>query len=130
MRIQTNLYHNAILIEENILQKKLDKKIIDSKNLDGSEVAIVKDNKILKQTKSFTLDNYQSYLNNDEIFFLNEIDEYRVNGVYILKFKKPFDGAIIIHKKGLANKAEDIEDILLVLNPISVDVTSIGYDLF
>ena len=118
LRIQTNLYHNAISIEQDILQNTLNKKIINNANLDGAEVAIIKDNKIIMQTKLFTLNNYQSYLANDEIFFLKEIDEYKINGIYILKITKPFNGIIIIHKKGLSNKAEDIEDILLVLNPI------------
>jgi len=69
LRIQTNLYHNAILIEQNILQNRLNKKIIDNTNLDGAEVAIIQDDKIIMQTKLFTLNNYQSYLANDEIFF-------------------------------------------------------------
>jgi signal transduction histidine kinase len=118
LRIQTNLYHNAILIEQNILQNRLNKKIIENINLDGAEVAIIKNGKIIMQTKLFTLKDYQTYLTKDEIFFLKEVDEYKVNGIYILKITKPFDGIIIIHKKGLSNKAEDIEDILLVLNPI------------
>ena len=118
LRIQTNLYHNAVFIEDNILRNKLDKKRIYNKKLDGLEVAIIKDDKILKQTKLFTLNNYQSYLDDDEIFFLNRINSDRVNAVYILKFKKPFKGAIIVYKKGLYNKFEDIEDTLVVLNPI------------
>ena len=118
LRIQTNLYHKAIFVKENIVDNKLYKKRIDYKSLDGLEVAIIRDDKILKQTKSFTLNDYQSYLDDDKIFFLNRINSDRVNAIYILKFDKPFNGALIVYKKGLDNKFEDIEDTLVVLNPI------------
>ncbi len=114
LRVKNDLYHNAISIHEDISQKK----IINNRYLDGVEVAIIRDNKIINKTQNFTLENFQSYFTQNKIFFIYEVDEYKVDAIYILKFNKPFDGAIIVYKKGVFNKAEDIEDILLVLNPI------------
>jgi len=114
LRIQTRLYHDAVSVYDTLLNKKW----LNNKDLDDSEIAIVKDDKIIKQTKVFSLNNYKSYIDKDKVFFLNVVDEYRKNGIYILKFKNPFNGVIIIHKKDLSNKTEDIQDTLLVLNPI------------
>ena len=118
LRIQTNLYHDAVFVHDALLNTKKLKNHINNKYFDNFEVAIIKGNKLIKQTKVFSLNNYKSYIDKNEIFFLNKVDEYTKNGIYILKFKNPFDGVIIIYKKGLSNKTEDLQDILLVLNPI------------
>ncbi len=107
LRIETNLYHQAMNIYENNF--KINNKL--------SQIAIIKDNKVIKKNKHFTLD-INKYIHSDKIFFINEIDEYNVDAIYVLKFKKPYNGAIIIYQQGLSNKAEDIEDTLLVSVPI------------
>ena len=117
-KIEKNLKNEVTLIYENILQKKPNNKILDSKNLTISEILIFKNYKIIAKTKNFTLIDYSKYLKNRNTFFLDEIDEYRVDAVYVFRFKKPFNGIIILYKKALPNKAEDIEDILLFLNPV------------
>ena len=114
LKIQTNLYHNAVYVHEKMLKSNQ----IDLSKINDYEVAIVYNNHITKTTTHFTLKNINHYLQSDEIFFVKEIDEYNVNAIYILKFTKPYKGAIVIYKKGLSNKAEDLEDILLFLNPI------------
>jgi len=126
LRIQTRLYHDAVSVHDALLNKKW----LNNKDLDNSEIAIVKDDKIIKQTKVFSLNNYKSYINKDKVFFLNVVDEYRKNGIYILKFKNPFNGVIIIHKKDLSNKTEDIQDTLLVLNPILLILLVITGNMF
>ena len=109
LRVQTNLYHQALSIYENNL--------IIPKNTKYN-VGIIKNDKIMASTKDFNLKNYKKYIIGNEVFFVNEIDEYRVEAIYILRFKKPFNGAILVYQNNISNKAEDIEDTLLVLNPI------------
>ena len=114
LRIETNLYHTAISVKEALLKNKQ----IESLNLDGSEVVVIKNNKITQQTKTFKLKNPLKYTNRTKHFFLKEIDEYRIDGTYVLKIEKKLDSYIIVYKQGFSNKAEDVEDILLVLNPM------------
>jgi len=119
LKIEKDLENRVTLIYENILQQKPSDGVLDGVVLDGAEVVVFKNNKIINQTKTFTLKHYDIYLKKDkESFFLYEIDPYKVDAVYVFRFKKPFDGSIIIYKKGLSNKAENVEDILLILNPI------------
>jgi len=109
LRIQTNLYNQALNIYENNF---------NIKNKINYEIAVFKNNNLISFSNNFSIKDYNKYISKDEIFFINEIDEYKVEGIYVLKFKKPYTGAILVYQKDISNKAEDIEDILLVLNPI------------
>lgn len=118
LKLETNLYHKAAFVKDTVLNSNFNKERIENPNLDGFEVAIVKNSKIFKQTKRFTLKNYQPYFHKTKPFFINRVDDEQVNALYILKIKKPFNGAIVVYKKGLSNKFDDIQDTLLVLNPM------------
>jgi signal transduction histidine kinase len=113
LKIQTNLYQETLKIQNQLVKNKN----INLNNLDF-EIAIIKTNKIIHKTSRFTLKDYKKYIKKEQIFFLKEIDEYNVNAIYVLNINKPFKGYIVVYKKGISNKAEDVEDILLVLNPI------------
>ena len=79
--------------------------------------AIVKNNKIIKQNKSFTLKNFQSYLNQEKEFFTikyKEDDEY-IDALYITKNNDTFT---LIYKTHIDNKIEEFQDVLLLLVPI------------
>lgn len=111
LRIETSLYNKANKIKQSI----------DTQNFANdynSEFLILKDNKIFYKSQKFNLKNYKSYIKQNKEFFINEIDEYNIEAIYISKFTTPFNGTIILYKQHISNKAEDIEDILLVLNPL------------
>jgi len=118
LTIQTNLYHKAIYIQENILSDLTKNRLIKGDNLIGLEIAIIKSGKIIAQTESFTLKNFKKYIENENSFFVFEIEEENVEAIYRLNFKKPFKGVILIYQKGINNKAEDVEDTMLVLVPL------------
>jgi signal transduction histidine kinase len=118
LTIQTNLYHKAIYIQESILLGLTKNRLIKGNNLIGLEIAIIKSGKIIAQTESFTLKNFKKYIENENSFFVSEIEEENVEAIYRLNFKKPFKGVILIYQKGINNKAEDVEDTMLILVPL------------
>jgi len=111
LRIETSLYNRANKIKQSINIKKFT-------NDYNNEFLILKDNKIFYKSPKFNLKNYKSYIKENKDFFINGLDEYNIEAIYISKFTTPFYGTIILYKQHISNKAEDIEDILLVLNPL------------
>lgn len=113
LRIETNLYKYSVKIYEQLKENKELKFNNDSRY----QFSILKDKTLLYKTLHSSI-NIKKYLNKDKIFFINELDEYEVEAIYVLNFNTPFNGSIIINKHGISNKAEDVEDILLFLNPL------------
>lgn len=117
LTIETSLHHQAIYIYENILPDlRSGGSISHGKNY-TAEVAIVKNDIIIKKTDKFVLNKPLNYLHKEDNFFIIG-DEEDINALYVLRFRKPFNGAIIINEKEVDDKAEDVIDTLLVLNPI------------
>ena len=113
LRIETNLYQNSIKIYDQLKENKH----LKFYSIKAYQYCVLKDDKIIYKTKDFSID-LKKYIDKDKIFFVNEISEYEIDATYILKFNTPFNGSIIIKKQGISNKAEDVEDILLFLNPL------------
>jgi signal transduction histidine kinase len=118
LKIQNNLYYSARDILDELEENKLDKITFKYEKAHSIEAAIIKDNKIIKKTLHFNIDNFNNYINKKQIFFTKESGKHTINIIYILNFDKPFSGAILLQKRGLPNKAENIRNILLILNPI------------
>ncbi len=115
VNIETNLYHLASLIHKNLENKSFNalQNQNEFKNID----AIVLENEnILTQIGNFNIKDYKKYLEHKDIFFVNEVDKFNIDAIYVLHFKIPFQGSIIISKKSIHNKAEDIEQILFFLD--------------
>ena len=90
LRIETSLYNKANKIKQSI----------DTQNFANdynSEFLILKDNKIFYKSQKFNLKNYKSYIKQNKEFFINEIDEYNIEAIYISKFTTPFNGTIILY---------------------------------
>lgn len=118
LKIQNNLYYSARDMLDEIEENKLNEITFRYEKANHIEALIVRENEIIKQTENFKAINIYDYMNKEQIFFIEESDEHTVNVIYVLNFEKPFKGSIILMKKGLPNKAEDVQDILFILNPI------------
>ena len=114
LRIETNMYQSSLKVYDKFIKQIDNPKKIDLQNF---QFVILKDGKQIYKSKDFHK-NIDTYINKDKIFFINEISEYEIEAFYILKFTKPYRGTIVLYKKGISNKAEDVEDILLFLNPL------------
>lgn len=118
LQIKTQVYQEAMEIHEYVRDNENIKNIDKHIQLLNSSFILLQNNNPLYKSKNFSLENYKQYLNKDKSFFDKEVDEFYLDVVYVLEFEKPFKGVLIVSKKGLPNKAEDIENILLIVNPI------------
>lgn len=118
LKIQNNMYYNAKDMHDDIVEDELDEITFNYEKANGIAAAIVKNNEIIKKSEDFTIKNLSNYINKDQIFFSNESSNETVDVIYVLNFEIPYKGSIVLHKKGLPNEAEDIEEILFILNPI------------
>ena len=121
LSIQNNLYHKAVYINNQILLNNTQKKILSNKELESFDIAIVKEGKIIYQKGSTSFDSLIKFIDNKKSFFVfNKIDG--LEGLYILRIKDPFPGAILFYDKNvsskIATKLQEIKDILFVLEPI------------
>ena len=121
LSIQNNLYHKAVYINNQILLNNTQKKILSNKELESFDIAIVKEGKIIYQKGSTSFDSLIKFIDNKKSFFVfNKIDG--LDGLYILRIKDPFPGAILFYDKNvsskIATKLQEIKDILFVLEPI------------
>jgi len=115
--IETSLHHQATYVYEKILPDLYSGENINYRKNYTAEVAIVKNGIIIEKTDKFVLKKPLSYLLRDDSFFIIG-DEETINALYILRFEKPFKGAILINEKDIDDKVEDVIDTLLVLIPI------------
>ncbi len=111
--IETKLYHEAMDILVHFRTN-------DTSNLvlaNNSDILIMKNQKILYKSKTFSLKNIEEYFKNKNIFYIFEDskDDETVNAIYILKDE---GFSVFIYKKNIDNKIENFEDPLLVLDPI------------
>lgn len=118
LKIQNNMYYSAKDMHDEIVENKLHEITFKYEKANGIAAAIIQNDKIIKKSEDFTIKNLSEYINKDQIFFSNESSNETVDAIYVLNFETPYKGSIVLHKKGLPNKAEDIEEILFVLNPI------------
>jgi len=103
--IKTTLFNTAYEIEEKIESKQPIN--LEKYNLN---IAIFKNNKLIAKNSDINF-----HINTP--FFIKDYGEYLDAGI-MLKFKIPFEGEIIVIKKHIDDKSEDIVDTMLVLEPI------------
>ncbi|AXX87546.1 two-component system sensor histidine kinase [Malaciobacter marinus] len=116
-RILEQLEQYAISLHLDLKENKFNTNIIIDETLKDVEVAILKKNKLIYQTKKFTLKNYETLYQEPQLY-INEINNFEVDAIYSYKFTNPFVGNILLYKKNIHNQAEDIEHILLGTIPI------------
>ena len=121
LSIQNNLYHKAVNINNQILSNNTEKQFLNSKDLVSFDIAIVKEGKIINQKGKTHFNSLIKFIDDKKSFFIFN-RQNRLDGLYILRIKDPFMGAILFYEKDVSskivNKLKEIKDILLVLEPI------------
>jgi len=117
LKMQTRLYQQAKQIQDEISSGEPLDQLIQKNLLQNSEVAIVKEGKIIDKSKNFILDNPAYYYQHEDQFFMLRSEKY-LKAVYVLTLKQPFEGKLIVTTHEINNMVEDVEDTLLTLEPI------------
>lgn len=116
-KIENDMYEKAIYIKDSINSKIPIQTILVDKKLDLFDVFILKNNKIEDYKGDVNFDVLKPYLGQKDAFFLIENGEI-IHGIYNLRIQKPFNGNIVIYEDEIYNIAENIENILWVLEPV------------
>ena len=121
LSIQNNLYHKAVYINNQILLNNAEKRFLDSEELGSFDMAIVKEGKIIQRKGDTNFNDLIRFIDDKKSFFIfNRKDN--LDGLYILRIKDPFNGAILFYEKDVSSKItkklQEIKDILMVLEPI------------
>jgi len=121
LSIQNNLYHKAVSINNKILLNNADKKFLNAKEVESFDMAIVKEGKIIHKRGTTHFKSLIKFIKNKKSFFIFANEE-TLDGLYILRIKNPFDGAILFYEKDvnskITQKLQEIKDILFILEPI------------
>jgi len=121
LSIQNNLYHKAVYINNQILLNNNQKKFLNGQEVESFDMAIVKEGKIVQRKGNTHFKSLIKYIDDKKSFFIFS-DNDTLNGLYILRIKKPFNGAILFYEKDLnskiATKLKEIKEILMILEPI------------
>lgn len=119
LKTQTNLYYYAQDLHDDIIEHGLEDGFnIAAKNFKNIKLAVLKDKSIIKKTKDFDLINIQNYLSKNSNFILEEIEDEKFFGVYILPFDKPFKGTVVASLEVPNDELERVEHILVIVDPL------------
>ncbi len=121
LSIQNTLYNKAVFINDNIKANKSVKELLEHKELESFDVAIIKEGKIIFKKGKIDFRQFLAFLKDKKSFFVFKQGEV-LNGLYIFKITQPFDGAIFFLKRNINaeidNDAQKVKEILMVLEPI------------
>ena len=121
LTIENNLYNKAVIINKRIISNR-GEKIFDDNELKGIEGAIIYENKIIytKGTRNFNA--YQHLIKEKDKFFIFDDEKGNVDGLYILRIDKPFNGSILFYQKNVDKEIQEeigeIKKILLFILPL------------
>lgn len=119
--IQNKLYNKAVFINDSIKSKKSVKELLENKELESFDVAIVKEDKIIFKKGDIDFEPLMPFLKDKKSFFVFSQGDV-LNGLYIFKITEPFEGAIFFLEQNInaeINKdTQKIKEILIVLEPI------------
>lgn len=115
--IHSKLDKKALDIQNGLLIKKNIEDIKTSPLLSDTKVAVFENNRLLFKTKNLKKSEIGKYIKNGIDFSIRRDDEH-IKAVLLHKFKKPFNGAILLIQDDIDEKSENLIDTMLVLNPI------------
>ncbi len=111
LSVQNELYSEAVNIKEHNGDRAW------SKIKHKFPFAILDNKKIIYSSKNFELKNLKIILNSQIFFKIIDNGEYQ-NAIYIQKVKKPSYDAILVLKKEIDNRLEDIMSAMSILIPL------------
>lgn len=121
LSIQNKLYNKAVFINKQILSNTNIKTLLEDKELESVDVAIIKENKIIYKKGDTNFHPFFNYINDKDSFFVFNKNDH-LDGLYVLKIFTPFKGAILFYEKSIDEQidsnVQQIKEILFVLEPI------------
>lgn len=119
LKNQSSLYYVTKDIHDDIEEVGLENFLAKPDQFNNTNYLIIKDQTVIYKTARFQLQNPKQYINKDDVFFSYEMDtEDMIEAVYSLNFKEPFVGSILAYKSMIPNKAENLEKLLFILDPL------------
>lgn len=122
-----NVIHGDIKIEMENKTKFIQKNIIQDFNYDkiqlystllDIEFVILKNNEIVYASDHFPLEKIELYKESENRFFIQKTKHNTEDAVLCTKFTEPYEGEVILHLDEVNDLAEEMQDILLYLNPL------------
>jgi len=115
--IQNDLSKTALYIEKKIEDNESLDNILKDEKIKHIEFAIIKNHNIVKKSSKFYLKNMNKYIDTNRSFYITDKGEY-LKALFIIGFKQPFNGHIIVIQNNIDDKSENVLDSMLVLEPI------------
>ncbi len=121
LSIQNKLYDKAVFINDNIKINTPVEKLLEYKQLESFDIAIIKEKKIIYKKGDVNFKQLTSYISKKESFFVFKQGK-SLNGLYVFKISEPFKGAILFYERNINteinSKLQEIKNTLFVLEPI------------
>ncbi len=117
LKIQTQLYKQAIQIEDKITAREPIEQVLQNLLAQDYEASVFKTGKLIGQSKNFHLSNPGFYARYSDRFVMLKSEKY-LKGIYVLTLSKPFNGKLIVTTHEINNTIEDMADTLLTLIPM------------
>lgn len=87
--------------------------MIDAKD----SFALIENNQVVFKSHDFDFKDTEVLLRKNMSFFTQEFKE-GLSGIYVLKFSKPFNGAVIVQRDEIDENFENVILIMIILEPI------------
>lgn len=122
LNIQNTFYDKAVFINNNLQAQTPIKDLLKHKKLEGFDIAIVKENKIIYKKGDVNFKKLTHFIAKNESFFVFKNKQNGLNGLYIFRLYNPYIGAILFHQKDIDTRIDDelenVKNILFILEPI------------
>lgn len=111
LKIENRLYNRAVFIKDNLNNIN---KISKDSSLSSFDITIISDDKIVFKKGNMDYDWLKKHIVKNEPFFTIESEEF-IDTFYILNIS---NGYVVVADRNMDNKAESVEDTLLILLPL------------
>lgn len=116
--IKLQMENKAQFIQENIVTSFDKDKVKLYAKLLNIEFVILKKEDIIYASKNFPLENIEIYKESENNFFIQKTKDNTEDAILRKTITIPFRTEIILYQKEINTIAEDIQEILLYLNPL------------
>ena len=121
LSIQNKLYHKAVFINNNILAKVPLKELLEDKEIESFDIAVVKEDKVIFKKGETSFNSLLKYIDTKKSFYVFSRGD-KLDGLYVFRIYKPYKGAILFYEQDLNDKIDsklqELKEVLFVLEPI------------